>query len=58
MTNTDQLAYLALREQQQRAFAARATRPDIIAFHERLAEHYLRLAGDARAITTPYLPFA
>lgn len=57
MTSTEQLAYLAMREQQQRAHAAKSTRPDIVAFHERLAEHYRRLAADFRPITKPYVTF-
>ena len=48
MNNTEQLAYLSQREQQQQELAARAFDHDIRSFHEHLAEHYGRLLEEAR----------
>ena len=50
MSPFDQVEYFATRERQQREFARRATRPDIIDFHVRLTEHYHRLVEEARQL--------
>lgn len=48
MNNTEQLAYLSQREQQQQELAVRAFDHDSRSFHEHLAEHYGRLLEEAR----------
>ena len=48
MSEFEQCDYFAKRERQQREFARRATRPDIIAFHDTLARHYAALVEETR----------
>lgn len=50
MSPFDQVEYFTTREQQQREFARRATRPDIIDFHVKLTDHYHRLVEEARQL--------